>query len=252
MKKTFMFKAAFLLAQAVTLCGSLQAVTVEVKEKAQQVGDLTTIDYDTNFRKWIPKDSSKSKLEDGKSSRSTDPIIQHLYAFNTQTGLTPTTVVIPAGAPTLGGVFVGNDVPFNNGTGSFPPIPVVRGDAIIQLNSTDFLVTQNGDYLVTFFGYNSALGIAPFIPGTGVNLFVQTQPVGPAVIAGVTTTDLSFSEVVRITGASKSNPAIIEVKAVASLLIVFPFPVTLNLFSDASDGINATLVIEKLSGKIQN
>lgn len=259
MKISFVSKAAFLLAQALTLCGSLQAETQVIKEEVQQVGDLlTSIDYvrDSRRRKCperrhpVKKETSKEKeqpkekdcqekpivkehKEHKEHKESTrDPSLQSLYAFNQQSDDLATSVAIPANTT------VGDDVPFNNGGSD----PLVNGKAVTQLDDTDFLIHQDGDYLITFYAYNADPGFTT--AGIGVQLFVRSVATGPADISNGTGDILSFSQIIRVTG-TKSSPALVEVKAVASSTLGVGR--TLDLLSGLSDGINATLEIVKLS-----
>lgn len=233
MKKTFLSKATVLLFQALIFCGSLQADSqVIYADEQQQVGNLQT-DFVRETLRSRDKDSSnkgkeKFKIED---QIVIDPIIQHLYAFNTQMDSNFTVVPIPANST------VGNDVPFNNGNSLFPPTPIVIGTAIRQLDDTDFLIFKNGEYLVTFYGYAEG-GV---LTGVGVQLFVRSVATGPAHISNFTGMLLSFSEIIKISGASLENPALLEVKAVSST----PGPTLLRLLSNQSNGVNATLEIIK-------
>lgn len=213
MKITFMSKAAFLLAQALILCGSLQAESQVIQEDVQQVRDLLT---STDF---------EADSLSGRNGDHRNPNLQHLYAFNTQV-LTSTTVISP-----------GNDVPFNNGTSAFPPDALVKGNGIHQLYDTDFLIYEDGNYLVTFYGYNHQ----GFNIDVGVQLFVNEQATGPAHITSAIAVDtlLSFSQIVRISGASIRTPAVLEVRATLGQALI--------LRSGLSDGVNATLEIIKLN-----
>lgn len=196
MKITFMSKTGLLVALALVLFGSLQAVS-EKKE---------------------------THLKNNKNNNSN---IEHLYAFN-DPGNAISTIVL-----------IGEDVPFNNGNSEFPPTPLVKGKGINQLDNTDFLIYENGDYLITFYGYALFFnGIKP-----GVQLFVNDSPTGPAVVLFTSPKILSFSQIIQIVGASPLNPAVVEVKVVGSdpsaILFQASFlPVT---------GDNLTLEIVKLS-----
>lgn len=222
MKMRFMLKVAFLLAQTLILSGSLQAdSSKEVSNADKQVGEeLSPTEFSGKQRqKCREKPKEPPQIEPRRTK------LEHLYAFNTSA---------------TGGTLVsrGEDVPFNNGTGVFPPRPVVKGKGIHQLNITDFIIIENGDYQVTFYGYTSP---ASFNGGTGVQLFVNTVPTGPQSILSNPGDTLAFSQIIRISGASQPHPALIEVKAIVlvsgNLVLESAFP----------GGIDATLEIIKLS-----
>lgn len=257
-----MSKAAFVLAQALTLCGSLQATETEViKEEVQQVGDLlTSTDFARDSRrrkcperrhpvkKDKPKETERPIIKDKPIVKEhkekpkvvvpVDPRIEHLYAFNVDL----TSIDIPVGA----NVSV-SDVPFNDGTG-FPHNPLVIGKAILQLDDTDFIIREDGDYLVTFYGYND--GSDPdhlMTVGVGVQLFVNETATGPASIAADSDGLLSFSEIIRVTGTTATNFTVVEVRAVSTTTLFPTGGGTLNLVSSVPPGINATLEIVKLN-----
>lgn len=228
MKIKFMSKTAFLLTQALILCGSLQAESQVIKEDVQPVLDsLTSTDF---FRDSLKDKGSEKKEKENHNDRrpSQNSNLQHLYAFNTQTGTTGTDVLN------------GSDVPFNDGNSAFPPTPINRGTAINQINVTDFLIYENGDYLVTFFGYINGT----FSGTKGVQLFVKSIATGPTAIGTSSDDFLSFSQIIRIVGASLTNPALLEVKVVAIS------GVSITFTSGVSDGVNASLEIVKLSPEI--
>lgn len=222
MKMRFMLKAAFLLAQALILSGSLQADSLKEVSDADQQGreELSPTEFSGKQRqKCREKPKEPPQIEPKRTK------LEHLYAFNTS---------ITGGTSVLRG----EDVPFNNGTGVFPPTPVVKGKGIHQLNITDFIIIENGDYLVTFYGYTNPTSSKLV---SGVQLFVNTIPTGPSSILFNPGDTLAFSQIIRISGASQSHPALIEVKAIVlssgKLVLESAFP----------GGIDATLEIIKLS-----
>lgn len=229
MKIKFMSKPIFLLTQALILCGSLQAESQVIKEDVQPVLDsLTSTDFFRDSRK--DKGSEKKEQENHKVRRlSLGPNLQHLYAFNKQVGNTGTDVQDR------------EDVPFNNGNSAFPPTPINKGTSINQINETDFLIYENGDYLVTFFGYTSGSTATE----QAVQLFVNTFPTGPSAIGDPADDFLSFSQIIRIVGASLTNPAVLEVKIVLS-----SSGPNVTFKSGVFDGVNTTLEIVKLSPEI--
>lgn len=211
MKMTFISKIVLLLVSALTHYGSLQAADAfnEISDEAQASNLLPSTD--SGF--------ARQKCREG--GEESNPNLEHLYAFNA----TVSTIVL-----------FGDDVPFNNGNFNFnsPPTPLVKGKSIQQSSNTEFQINENGDYLVTFYGYTPQAKIID----ASVQLFVNSIGTGPQ--ASVSGTVVSFSQIIRISGVSKSNPALVEVRVIG----VAPFP---NLVLQNFGLVNATLEIIKLN-----
>lgn len=166
------------------------------------------------------------EVKENPKQKESNASLAHLYAFN-NSGTSGSTVAF------------GNDVPFNNGSSTSPPAPLVKGKAITQPDNTHFLINEDGDYMVTFFGYTSSM---TSVVAAGVQLFVNSVAVGPPAILLIPGEWLSFSQIIRISGASKSSPSIVEVKALDGGLASSP-----NIVLQNSGGIDATIEIIKLS-----
>lgn len=239
MKKTVNSIASIMMAYTLFFCSPLMADTTsdtseepQFNQKIKEEIVLEPIDMrvHTNSKRCIDRDHKKDHHKEHKEKEHcehhqkpvppppADPRIEHLYAFNSG----------PTGAT---GINPGDDVPFNNGNSAFPPTPLQVGRAFHQLDNTDFLIFENGDYLVTFYGYTDIDSAPP----TGVQLFLDAVATGPNVPLNTTAEILSFSQIIRVTGKSITNPALLEVKVTGEMPLTF------------QGGINATLEIVKLS-----
>lgn len=223
MKKSFMLKAGLLLVQAVLISSFIQADSV----KSQEFGEMSPIELAWEQEGDLDIEQVYTNCDRNNHKREINANLEALYAFNDpgEAGLT----VVPTGA----------DVPFNNGNSNFPPDPLSRGNGINQLNDTDFLIFENGNYLVTFYGYSRFSAF-----GSGVQLFVNNSGTGPVDVTNAGRKLLYFSQIIRIKDASKLSPAVLEVKAI---------PTTNSpgfiKFSNDLGGINLTLEIVKLSSR---
>lgn len=221
MKENNKSVVALMIMHTLIFSGPLVADVPTESEEVQMHPKIKELNYfapvrskkDDQFLKTLTKEAHCGKTGE-YHERPADPRIEHLYAFNSE----ETTIIPP-----------GEDFPFNNGNSDVPPTPLQVGRAIKQLDKTVFLIFENGDYLVTFYGYPIVL------PTINVQLVVNGVPTGPA----VPTTQrglLSFSQIIRITGATKTNPARIEIRFNGE-------QETLTLQS----GVNATLEIIQLN-----
>lgn len=226
MKMTFISKAGLLLAQALILYGSLQADAVkETTNDMQQEYSNLFSPIDSNWERQRCREKESLEKKENLNHQEINASLAHLYAFN-NSGSSGTTVPF------------GEDVPFNNGSSISPPAPLVKGKAITQPDNTHFHINEDGDYMVTFFGYTTGVGTV----FTGVQLFVNSVAVGPPALLAQLGDLISFSQIIRISGASKTSPSIVEVKAVAAGGGPFPDLVLQNF-----NGIDATIEIIKLS-----